>query len=452
MSRYTWFFLTVMVVLVLALLVLFPMDKGVLLGRPMKLGIDLQGGTRLVYKADLSAVPESQRTNALSGAIAVLSNRINPLGVSEPNIRKLGTDQILVEVPGKGLTDSEKNALGRVALLEFGELISENETFKWQNSFGKWKPATGVVDGQTLELSSRYFRENTFVGTNEFGQVLLHFQWDATGSQLSEQITGRLVNGNKPLGIFEGDQSLLGDDGQPIAPSVRGVIKDEGQIEGLSPAEVKTLSAQLNAGRLPVPLSRTQDERTVEPWLGLDFLDRSIKAGVIAIGMTMLFMIIYYRISGVMASFALAYYAILTLAIFKGLGVTMSLSGIGGFVLSVGMAIDANVLIFERMKEEMWAGRMVGAAIEAGFNRAWTAIWDTHVTTFLAGLIIYWLGSSSLVASDIAQGFAVTLMIGVAVSLFSAITVTRTFLRPFVNTSFAANPSFFAPYQRKTNV
>jgi preprotein translocase subunit SecD len=452
MSRYTWFFLAIMGVLVLSLLVLFPMEKGVLLGRPMKLGIDLQGGTRVVYKADLSGIPESQRNSAIDGAVAVLSNRINPLGVSEPNIRKLGADQILVEVPGKSLTDSEKNALGRVALLEFGELVSENETFKWQNQFGKWKPATGVVDGKTLELTSSYFNENTYVGTSSLGQVLLHFQWDATGKQLSEQITGRLVTGNKPLGIFEGDQSLLGDDGRPIAPSVRGVISDQGQIEGLSPNEAKTLSAQLNAGRLPVPLSRTQDERNVEPWLGEGFLTRSIKAGAIAIGMTMLFMMLYYRISGFMASVALAYYAVLTLAIFKLFGVTMSLSGIGGFVLSVGMAIDANVLIFERMKEEMWAGRSVGAAIEAGFNRAWTAIWDSHVTTLLAGIIIYWLGTSSLVASDIAQGFAVTLMIGVAVSLFSAITVTRTLLRPFVNTSFAANPSFFAPYQRKSNV
>ena len=245
---------------------------------------------------------------------------------------------------------------------------------------------------------------------------------------------------------------MLGDDGVPIAPRVQGIISDRGQIEGLSATEASRLSSQLNAGRLPVPLSRTADEQNVEPWLGEGFVSKSVKAGMLGILMTMLFLTIYYRISGLMASFALAFYAVLTLAIFKTLGVTLTLSGIGGFVLSVGMAIDANVLIFERMKEEMWGGRTVGAAIEAGFNRAWTAIWDSHVTTFLSGLVIYWLGSSSFVASDLAKGFAVTLMIGVAVSLFSAITVTRTFLRPFARTAFAANPSLFAPYQRKTNV
>ena len=453
MSRNTWFFLTVVVVLVLSLLVLFPIDKGVLLGRPIKLGLDLQGGTRIVYKADLSSVPESQRVSALDGAIAVLANRINPLGVSEPNIRKLGADQILVEVPGKTLTDAEKDSLARVALLEFGELVSENETYKWHDQLGNWKPSTGVVDNQTLELSSRYFLDNTYVTTGNLGQVLLIFNWDATGSQLSQQITTRLYNnGNAALGIFEGDQPLLGDNGVPIAPRVQGIISDRGQIEGLSPTEARTLSAQLNAGRLPVPLARTADERTVEPWLGAGFVTKSLKAGILAIGMTMLFLIVYYRLSGLMASFALMYYAILTLAIFKVFSVTLSLSAIGGFILSVGMAIDANVLIFERMKEEMWAGRTVGAAIEAGFSRAWTAIWDSHVTTLLSGIIIFWLGSSSFVASDVAKGFAVTLMIGVAVSLFSAITVTRTFLRPFSGTSFAANPSYFAPWQRKTNV
>jgi preprotein translocase subunit SecD len=453
MSRYTWFFLAVAVVLVLSLLILLPMDKGTLLGRPIKLGLDLQGGTRIVYKADLSSIPDSQKAKALDGAIAVLQNRINPLGVSEPNIRKLGADQILVEVPGKTLTDTEKDNLARVALLEFGEQVTDNETYKWQDVFGKWKPATGVVDNQTLELTSAYFQDNTYVTTGNLGQVLLIFNWDVTGSQLSEQITTRLYNAsNAPLGIFEGDQPLLGEDGRPIAPSVQGIISDRGQIEGLSPTEASRLSSQLNAGRLPIPLSRTSDERTVEPWLGAGFVTKSVRAGALAIAMTMLFLIVYYRISGLMASFALAYYAILTLAIFKVLTVTLSLSAIGGFILSVGMAIDANVLIFERMKEEMWAGRTVGAAIETGFSRAWTAIWDSHVTTLLSGLIIYWLGSSSFVASDIAKGFAVTLMIGVAVSLFSAITVTRTFLRPFVNTTFAANPSFFAPWQRKTNV
>jgi preprotein translocase subunit SecD len=201
-----------------------------------------------------------------------------------------------------------------------------------------------------------------------------------------------------------------------------------------------------------VPLQRTGDEKNVEPWLGEDFVSKSLKAGIIGILATMLFMIIYYRLSGFIASLALVYYAVLTLAIFKLLGVTLTLAGIGGFVLSVGMAIDANVLIFERMKEEMWGGRGLGAAIDAGFNRAWSAIRDSNITTILAGVVLYWLGSSNIIASDMAKGFAVTLIIGVVVSMFTAITVTRTFLRPFVGTGLAQHTSLFAPYQRKENV
>ena len=412
----------------------------------------MQGGTRIVYRADLSSIPSGQRGSAMDGAVAVLSNRINPLGVSEPRVDRLGEDQILVEIPGRSLTDAEKENLSRVALLEFGEQVAANVTGRWSNQLGEWQPATGVVDNVTLPLTSSYFKANTYVTRGSLGELLLIFEWDATGSKISEQVTGRLINGEQPLGIFEGDQALLGEDGVPIAPRVRGVISDRGQIEGLSLKEATRLSAQLNAGRLPIPLQRTGDEKTVEPFLGESFVSKSVKAGILGIAMTILFMTIYYRLSGLTAGLALAYYSVLTLAIFKLLGVTLTLAGIGGFVLSVGMAIDANVLIFERMKEELWAGRTLGGAIDAGFARAWSAIVDSNVTTLLAGAILYWLGSSSFIASDLAKGFAVTLMIGVAVSMFTAVTVSRTVLRLFVGTSLAPRASLFAPYQRKTNV
>jgi len=449
MRARTWISWLVLVVLVLALLTDFPMGSGVLGHRGVRLGLDLQGGTRIVYRADLSSIPAGQASSAIEGAIAVLENRVNPLGVTESSIRGLGSDQILVELPGRSLTDAEKESLSRVALLEFGELVADNETFKWEDELGKWKPATGVIDGGEKELTSQYFKENTYVTRGNLGEILLIFEWDKEGSQLSQQITSRLID--KPLGIFEGDQPLRGEDGRPIAPTVRAVITDRGQIEGLSLADATRLSKQLNAGRLPVPLMRTGDEKTVEPWLGEDFVSKSVKAGIIGIVLTMLFLIIYYRVSGLMASLALAYYAVVTLAIFKLLGVTLTLTGIGGFILSVGMAIDANVLIFERMKEEMWGGRSLGAALDAGFSRAWPAIWDSNITTILAGAILYWLGSSNIIASDLAKGFAVTLVIGVVVSMFTAITVTRTLLRPFVGTGLAQRPSLFAPYQRKTN-
>jgi preprotein translocase subunit SecD len=455
----TWLFWLVLAVLVLALLVDFPMDRGALFHRGIRLGLDLQGGTRIIYTAnftDTGIQPgTSQAKTAISNAMAVLGNRINPLGVAESSVRAYGDDGILVEIPGKSLTDAEKERLSRVVLLEFGELASDNETWKWEATYGnelrQWKPATAVADNQTLELTSKYFKDNTYVGRGSLGEILLFFQWNEVGSQLSQQITSRLVVGNQPLGIFEGDQPLLDENGRPVAPSVQGVITDKGQIEGLSLTEATQLSQQLNAGILPVPLVKSPDELDVEPWLGGDFVSKSVKAGIIGILATMLFMIIYYRLSGFMASLALAYYAVLTLAIFKLLGVTLTLAGIGGFVLSVGMAIDANVLIFERMKEELWGGRTVGAALEAGFKRAWSAILDSNVTTILGGVILYWLGSSNIVASDVAKGFAVTLIIGVAVSMFTAIMVTRTILRPFVGTGLAKRTSLFAPYQRKTN-
>ena len=452
MSRNSWLLLIVVVIFALALAVVFPIERGLLSHSAVRLGLDLQGGTRLVYKADLSNIPEKERAEAMNGAIAVLENRINPLGVTEPRVERLGENQILVEVPGRSLTDAEKDNLANVAVLEFGELITDNITTPtWSNSYGDWKPAMGTVDNVTLPLTSAYFNENTYVTTSSLGEVLLIFQWDDTGSQLSEQITTRLLSGTQPLGIFEGNQSLLGEDGRPIAPSVQGVISDKGQIEGLSITEAKRLSSQLNAGRLPIPLERTGDEKTIEPTLGESFVQKSVLAGIIGIGMIMLFMMVYYRISGVMASLALIYYGVVTLAIFKLLGVTLTLAGIGGFVLTVGMAVDANVLIFERMKEELWMGRTLGGAIDAGFSRAWSAIWDSNLTTILAGLILFWLGSTSFIASDLAKGFSVTLMIGVAVSMFTAVTVTRTLMRPFITTSLAKRASNFAPYQRKTN-
>ena len=452
MSRHSWLFLLVFTIFILSILIVFPIDKGVLFGKPVREGLDLQGGTRVVYSANLTGIAPSQQGAAIQGAISVLENRLNPLGVSEASVRALGTNEIAAEIPGKTLTAQEKDDLGRVALLEFGELTTDNASAKWHDQLGYWIPSTATADNQTLELTSSYFLDNTYVTRDQTtGAVLLIFNWDSVGSQLSQQITSRLINGNQPLGIFEGNNPLLGDNGVPIAPKVNGVISDKGQIEGLSITEATRLSSQLNAGRLPVPLTRTGDELDVEPTLGSHFLSVSLRAGLVAVILVMVFMVFYYRVSGLIASGALIYYGLLLMAIFKLLNVTMTLSAIGGFVLSLGMAVDANVLIFERMKEELWSGRTVGAAIDAGFNRAWPAIRDCNVTTILAGLILLWLGSSNIASSAAVKGFALTLIIGLISSLLTAITVTRTLLRPFASSNMAANPSLFAPFQRKKN-
>ncbi|MFC1860428.1 protein translocase subunit SecD [Chloroflexota bacterium] len=443
-----WVFIIVLVIFALALSIVLPIEEGLLGGKGVRLGLDLQGGIHIVYRADLSSVEPGGEEDAIEGVIAVLGNRINPLGVTEPVLQKQGDDRIVVELPGLTITDKEKESLSRVAILEFGELAGDEEEAKWENEFGRWKPATAIIDGEEKVLSSRYFRANTYVGQDNLGGIELIFEWNEEGSKVSEAVTSRLVD--QPLGIFEGDEALRGDDGYPIAPTIQTVIVDRGRITGLSMNDATLLSMQLNAGRLPVPLEIIYDQ-TVSPILGSDFVDMSVRAGLIGVVLVMLFMIIYYRLPGLMASLALVFYGALVLAVFKLVSVTLTLAGIGGFVLSIGMAVDANVLIFERMKEELRAGRTLGAAIEAGFERAWTAIRDSNVTTFIVCGILYWLGSS-IVASAPVMGFALTLFIGVAVSMLTAIVVTRTLLRLFVGTRLARRTSLFSMYVGKDNV
>jgi preprotein translocase subunit SecD len=440
-------FIIIVIIFVLAILVVVPLDQGVLGGKGVQLGLDLQGGTHLVYRADFSSQEAGTEAEALSGAIAVIEKRVDALGVSEPVIQKLGEDRIVVELAGISEIERAKSIIGQTALLEFGELIEEGEEARWVDELGEWKSATAVVNGEELELSSRYFKENTYVSQDNFGQVVLAFEWDETGSQMFTEITERLLN--QPLGIFLGDEPLRGDDGIPIAPIIQSVISDRGIVEGLSLAEATELSRLLNAGRIPVPLVPIY-EQTVSPILGSDFVDMSLRAGLIGLILVIVFMMVYYRLPGALATAALMFYVFSVLAIFKLVPVTLTLAGIGGFVLSIGMAVDANVLIFERLKEELRLGRTLGAAIETGFKRAWPAIRDSNITTFIVCGILYWLGSS-IIASAPVMGFAVTLAIGVAVSMFSAVVVTRTFLRISAGARLTQKTSLFSVYSGRTN-
>jgi preprotein translocase subunit SecD len=444
MRRNTLVFMIILVVFLVAAAIVFPLNNGAIFNRPIQLGLDLKGGVHLVYQADLSKVPEADRESAMNADITSITQRVDVFGVTNPVVQRQGSDRILVELPGISDVDKAKAVIGTTAILEFGELATDpnDPAIKWKDSLGNWKPAMGTLNGQQVELTSAYFEQNTYVTTDNMGRILLEFQWNSDGSQLSKEITTRLYNNsNAPLGIFSGDQPLKGDDGQPIAPSVQGIIADRGEIEGLSRTEATQLSSLLNLGRLQVPLTPIY-EQTVSPVAGANFVDLAFKAAIIGLVLVMLFMMIYYRLPGVLAALALLFYACINLAIYKMWPVTLTLAGLGGFIASLGMAVDANVLIFERMKEELRAGRTVGAAIEAGFKRAWSAIWDCNVTTFIACLIMIWLGSS-VVASGLVTGFAVTLFIGVAVSMFSAITVTRTLLRLFVGSGIAQKIGLF---------
>lgn len=428
--------ISIIVLFIVALLIVFPAGKGILFQKDTSLGLDLKGGIHLVYEADLSSVDEDKQDEVIEGVIGVISNRINPLGVAEPVIERQGEDRIVVELPGIDISDTQKERIGRTALLEFRELSEDSEG----NEI--WIPATAVIDGEEKVLNSSYFKENTYVNTDQFGRIILLFEFDEEGAEISEEVTSRLIG--EPMGIFEGDDPLLGEDGIPITPIVQAIISDSGQITGLSFTEATELSKQLNAGRLPVPLE-TIYEQTVSPVLGSDFVDLSVKAGVIGIALIILFMIAFYRIPGLIAGIALLFYGTIVIALFKIIPVTLTLAGIGGFILSIGMAVDANVLIFERLKEELRAGRTLGAAIESGFDRAWSAIRDSNVTTFIVCAILFWVGSSVAAGAPV-KGFALTLFIGVAVSMFTAIFVTRTMLRLFVRSRFAKKTNYFSTH------
>jgi preprotein translocase subunit SecD len=410
----------------------------------MRLGLDLKGGLHLVYKADLSAVEPGEEAEVIDGVIAVIMNRINPLGVTEPVIEKQGEDRIVVELPAFSVTDVQKGRIGRTVLLEFRELVTVESEEEGEEDVEEWIPATAVIDGQEKVLTSSYL-ENAYVTQDSLRGILIILEWNEEGSELFAEITGRLVG--EPLAIFEGDEPLLGEDGVPYAPIVQQKIVGNAQIEGMSANEATELVSQLNAGRLPVPLEIIYDQ-TVSPSLGADFVDMSIRAGVIGIALVMLFMILYYRLPGFLAGLSLVFYGALVMAIFKLIPVTLTLAGIGGFILSIGMAVDANVLIFERMKEELRAGQTLGAAVEAGFNRAWTAIRDSNITTFIVCIILIVVGSN-IVAGAQVKGFGWTLLIGVAVSMFTAIVVTRTLLRLFVGTRLAKKLFLFSMYSGK---
>jgi preprotein translocase subunit SecD len=440
-SRNVYLLIFIIVLFGFALWSVVPLNRNVFGREGLRLGLDLAGGSYLVYQADLSGIESGTEDEIMDGVKGVIERRINALGVTEPVVevqKQEGEYSIAIQLPGIANIEKAKETVGLFTVLEFRE----------QDTEGNWIPATGTVNGEELTLSSRYFKENTYVTVNQLGSPLLIFEWDETGQELSPQITSRLIG--KHLAIYLGDEPLRGEDGNPIAPVVRETITARGQIEGLSFTDADELSRLLNAGRIDVPLGSYVNgvfepsvplyERTVDATLGADSIHKSIMAAVIGIAMLLLFMILYYRLPGLVACLSLGVYGVVLLSIFKlwpVAPITLTLPGVAGFILSLGMAVDANVLIFERMKEELRGGRSLGAAVEAGFNRAWPAIRDSNITTFIACIVLIWLGGT--LGAFMVRGFAITLAIGVALSMFTAITVTRTFLRLIIGSQVVTN-------------
>ena len=429
--RENFLFLFVAILLALALLIVLPTNKGTLAGKGFQYGLDINGGSRLLYSADLSQKPSTMNSDQAMKAIqSTIERRVNKLGVTEPIIQRQGS-KLLVELPNVKNINDAISIIGQVALLEFKEqkLDDSGNVVKDESGNVVWVAATALgTDGVTQEaLTGVYLKPNVYYSVDPTKGPVVEFEWDAEGTKLFEEITRDLWNNgvnSKPLGIFL-------DNVEISAPKVNGIITDKGQIEGLTVTEAKKLTIELNSGTLSAPLTLI-GQQDISPSLGEDSLHKSIIAGLIGIACVAFFMIIYYRVPGLVATVALAIYAAIVLAIFKLIpGFTLTLPGIAGFVISTGMAVDANVLIFERMKEELKRGLTLRMAVAEGFHRAWPSIRDSNFSTLITCIILFWFGNSFGAAT--VKGFAITLAIGVLVSLFSAITVTRTFLTQMVN-------------------
>ncbi len=384
--------------------------------RPFSLGLDLQGGIQLTYKADLSQLNSSEYDSAMGSLRDVIERRVNLFGVKEPVVQiegKGSSRKLNIEMAGIKDPKEAIQLIGQTPYLEFKEPKSDYQQIIKDNKNEDPFKSSG--------LTGRYLKkaEVVFGSLNEPAVTL---RFDDTGAKLFEQITSRNIG--KPLAIFL-DYQLI------EAPIVQGAIAGgTAQITGkFTRKEAQTIARNLNAGALPVPITLLS-QQSVGATLGNVSFQQSLKAGILGFLGVILFMVIFYRMPGILASIALFLYAIFLLALFKLIPVTLTLSGIAGFILSIGMAVDVNVLIFSRMREELKAGKTFEQSVEEGFHRAWPSIRDGHLTILFVSIILFWFGSSFV------QGFALTLALGVLVSMFTGIVVTRNLLRIFSKTFF----------------
>ena len=402
---------------------------------PFKLGLDLQGGTHLIYDADVSNLDAEDVSSQMQGLRDVIERRVNLFGVQEPvvQVQETGDQQRLI-VELAGVTDPAKaiEMIGETPYLEFKEQKENYNEIVGNNTaiLKSEEPDYEAIEDpfQTTDLTGKYLESAELGFDQTTYKSLVSIQFDEEGAKLFEEITGRNVGKLLPIYI----------DGIPIStPVVQEAISGgKAQITGsFTIDEAKALARNLSAGALPVPITLIS-QQSVGPTLGQISLEKSLKAGILGLLAVVIFMVLIYRFPGLLASLALVIYALLNLALFKLIPVTLTLAGIGGFLLSIGMAVDGNILIFSRMREEMKQGKTFSVALEEGFKRAWPAIWDGNFTLLIVALILFGLGTSFV------KGFAFTLIIGTLLSMFSAITVTKSFLRLFRGTKLE-NIKFF---------
>lgn len=442
-------------------------------------GLDLQGGIQLLLEAD---PPEGTKldSDAMEGVRDTIERRVNGLGVSEPVVQTRGSNQVVVELAGATDPQEATRIVQKTALLEIidtngqflppGTIVTTTlggpESVETTDASPEASPigspggspqaspvgsptdaspeASPVAQAQVTPnatqpptnvyttIVSGGDLKDAYITTGQLGQIAVGFELKGGGSNKFYDFTS--TNIGQPMAIVV-DKVVIS------SPQINDAISSNGQIDGVSAQEAKELVVQLKAGALNVPLKVVQS-RTVGPTLGRDSIDRSLIAGIVGLGIVGLFMIVYYRLPGLMSVFALLIYTAITFSMFKLLNVTITLAGIAGFILSIGMAVDANVLIFARLKEELRGGRPLAHAIEAGFDHAWPSIRDSNISSMITSAILFWFGRYT--GASIITGFALTLFIGVAVSMFTAITVTRTFLRLLIRVGIHKHPWLFA--------
>ncbi|SHI51513.1 preprotein translocase subunit SecD [Geosporobacter subterraneus DSM 17957] len=377
----------------------------------MKLGLDLKGGVFVVLEAETDATGDE--LNRIMGQTqGVIERRVNAMGLTEPNIVREGDKRIRVELPGAKNAQEAIDMIGKTAQLQFvkpnGEVILSGNQVK--NAEVVFESNKGNVPSVSLEFNSE--------GARAFQAA-------------TKEVSAAAALNERIIAIILDDQIISAPEVREEIPNGRAVITGNFTID-----EASNLAALIRGGALPVNLTEVQTS-AIGPTLGLDSLNKSIDAAKIGIALVLLFMIVYYRVPGLIASIALMLYILIVLYVFIGFGATLTLPGVAGLILSIGMAVDANVIIFERLKEELRNGKSLRAAVDSGFARALTTILDANITTVIAGIVLFQFGSGPI------RGFAVTLMIGIGVSMFTAVVITKMLLKLFININIFKNTKLY---------
>ncbi|MFC1571261.1 protein translocase subunit SecD [Candidatus Margulisiibacteriota bacterium] len=421
---------------ILILLAIVGVSVFIITQLPITLGLDLQGGTRLVLEArPTDKVPLSD--DAMAGAVAVIRNRIDALGVTEPIIQRKGKEHIVVELPGVKDPERAISIIGDTALLEFveAEWAPADESRLTPERVKEFYGREAHLDYVVFRRNGEVVRKRPIIlkkmvltgsllkggwpGVDEYGNPVVDIEFNAEGAKLFAESTSRSVG--KPIAILLDNKIISAPNVREPIPSGKAQISGDFTIE-----EVQDMVIKLKAGALPIPV-KPIETRIVGPTLGKDSIEKSKVAGIIGFAIIAAFMVLYYRLPGFLADVALGIYITIVLAVLSLIHATLTLPGIAGMLLSIGMAVDANIIIFERLKEELRLKKTIKLSIETSFKRALTAILDSNVTTIIAAATLFFVGTGTI------KGFAVTLSVGIAASMFTAIVITRMLLNMVVD-------------------